>query len=60
MNFIVNSTGDETDFSEVENRITFLNNIKSGEITTEETKGSQDGFNKYLKKIRRGNKTKKQ
>ena len=60
MNFIVNSTGDETDFSDVEDPITFLNNIKSGEITIEEAKESQEDFNKYLKKIRRVNETKKQ
>ena len=60
MKFIVNSTGDETDFSDVEDLITFLNNIKSGEITIEEAKESQEDFNKYLKKIRRGNETKKQ
>ena len=58
--FIVISTGDETDFSEVEDPITFLNNIKSGEITIEEAKQSQEDFNKYLKKIRRGNTTEKQ
>ena len=59
MNFIVNSTGNETDFSEVENPITFLSKIKSGEITIEEAKESQEDFNNYLKKIRKGNKTKK-
>ena len=58
--FIVISTGDETDFSEVEDPITFLNNIKSGEIAIEEAKQSQEDFNKYLKKIRRGNTTEKQ
>ena len=59
MNFIVNSTGDETNFSEVEDPITFLN-INSNGITIEEAKESQEDFNRYLKKIRRGNKTKKQ
>ena len=59
MNFIVNSTGNETDFSEVENPITFFSKIKSGETTIEEAKESQEDFNNYLKKIRKGNKTKK-
>ena len=59
MNFIVNSTGDETNFSEVEDPITFLN-INNNGITIEEAKESQEDFNRYLKKIRRGNKTKKQ
>ena len=59
MNFIVNSTGDETNFSEVEDPITFLN-INNNGITIEEAKESQEDFNRYRKKIRRGNKTKKQ
>ena len=56
---VVNSTGNETNLSRAKDPITFLNKIKSGEITIEETKESQEDFNKYLKKIR-GNKTKKQ
>ena len=58
MNFIVNNNGDETDFSEVEDPITFLNNIKGSERTIEEAKESQEDFNKYLKNIRRGKKIK--
>ena len=38
----------------------YLNEIKKGEITIEQTKDSQEDFNNYLKTIRRGNKTKKQ
>ena len=57
LNFIVNSTGDETDFSEVEDPITLLDNIKSDEITIEKAKDLQEGFNKQLKTIQRGNKT---
>ena len=60
MNFTVNNNSDETDFSEVEDPITFLNNVKSDEITIEEAKESQEDFNKYLKKIRRGKKPKMQ
>ena len=60
MNFTVNNNSDETDFSEVEDPITFLNNVKSDEITIEEAKESQEDFNKYLKKIRRGKNPKMQ
>ena len=49
LNFIVSSTGSETDFSEADDPITFLNKIKSNEITLEEAKASQKDFNEYLK-----------
>ena len=39
--------------------VDFLNEIKKGEITIEQAKDSQEDFNKYLKTIRSGNKTKK-
>ena len=60
MNFTGNSTGNETDFSEAENPITFLNKIKSDEITIGEAKELQEDFNNYLKMIRRGSKTEEQ
>ena len=60
MNFTGNSTGNETDFSEAENPITFLNKIKSGEITIGDAKELQEEFNNYLKMIRRGSKTEEQ
>ena len=50
MNFIVNSTGDETDFSEVGDPITFLSNIKTNKITIEQAKDSEEDFNKYPNK----------
>ena len=49
LNFIVNSTVSETGFSEADDPITFLNKIKSNEITLEEAKASQKDFNEYLK-----------
>ena len=47
----------ETDFSAKENPIIFHNNIKTNRITRTEAKDIQEDFNKYLKMIRRGNKT---
>ena len=44
MNFIVNSTGNETDFSEKDDPISFLNKIKSNKTTLEEAKASQNDF----------------
>ena len=58
MNFIVNSTDSETDFSGVEDPITFLNNIKTNKITIEEAKALQEDFNNYVITIRRGKKLK--
>ena len=58
MNFIVNSTDSETDFSGVEDPITFLNNIKTNKITIEEAKALQEDFNNYVITIRRGKKQK--
>ena len=60
MNFIVNSTDSETNFSGVEDPITFLTNIKTNKITIEEAKASQEDSDKYLKMILRAKKTEKQ
>ena len=60
LNFIVNSTDSETDFSGTEDPITFLDNIKTNKITMEQAKASQEDFNNFLKTIRRGNKTEEQ
>ena len=60
MNFISKSSGNETNFSEVEDPITFVNNIESNKITLEQAKASQEDFNEYLKLIQRGRKTEEQ
>ena len=60
MSFIVNSTGDENEFSGVEDPNTFLNNIKTNKTTMKQAKASQKDFNNYLKTIWRGNKTEEQ
>ena len=51
LRFIVSSTGDENDFSGVEDPNTFLNNIKTNKRTMEQAKASQEDFNNYLKTI---------
>ena len=60
MNFISKSSSNETNFSEVEDPITFVNNTESNKITLEQAKASQEDFNEYLKLIRRGTKTEEQ
>ena len=55
---MIKSTGSETDFSGVEDPITFFEDIKTNKITIEQAKVSQKEFYDYLKTIRRGNKTK--
>ena len=60
MNFISKSSGNEKNFSEVEDPITFVNNIESNKITLEQAKASQEDFNEYLKLIQRGRKTEEQ
>ena len=60
MIFITERKSRKTHFSLEKGPVDFLNEIKTGETTTEQVKDSQEGFNNYLKTIRRGNKTKKQ
>ena len=60
MDFIVNSTNSETDFSGVEDPVTFLDNIKTNKITMKQAKSSHEDFNDYLKLIRREKKNEKQ
>ena len=47
-------------FSEVEDPITFLNEIKKGEMSLEEAKITQENFLEYLDVIRKGNKSAEQ
>ena len=54
---IVNSSGQETDFSELRDPVAFLDCIKKHEISIEEAWHKQEEFNSYLKGIRIGNKS---
>ena len=60
MKFIVNSSGLETDFSELKDPVAFLDSIKNSEILIKEAWHKQEEFNRYLKKIGIGNKSEKQ
>ena len=54
LKFIAQSSGNKTDFTEIEDLIVFLNNIKKGELTREKAKDLQE-FNKYLKETKNKN-----
>ena len=50
LKFIVNSSGLETDFSELKDPVAFLDSVKKREISIEEAQYKQEEFIKYLKK----------
>ena len=58
--FAIISTGKTIDFTKKDDPLTFLNKIQKRKITIEEAKESQKDFDKYLKTIRKGNKTHEQ
>ena len=60
LKYFTERNGMETDFSAKDDTITFLNNIKTNNITIEEAKASLEDYNKNLKMIRKGNKTNQQ
>ena len=54
------STGEEFEFDKSEDPLVFLNKIKKGKISIEEAKNLQQDYEKYLKEIRKGNKSAEQ
>ena len=50
LKLIVNSSGIEINFSELEDPLAFLDNIKKGETSIEEAQHKQEEFNRYLKR----------
>ena len=50
LNFIISSSGTETDFSELTDPAAFLDSIRKREISIEESRHKQEEFNRYLKK----------
>ena len=60
LKYFTERSGMKTGFCAKEDPITFLNNVKTNKITMEEAKASQEDFNKYLKMIRKRNKTNQQ
>ena len=56
LNYVVVGTGDKYSFDDLDDPLTFLNNIKKGEISMEKAIKQQLNFYKYLNLIRIGNK----
>ena len=53
---LVAGTGDKYSFDHLDDPLTFLSNIKKGEISMDKAMGQQYNFRKYLNLIRIGNK----
>ena len=56
LNYVVVGNGDEYNFNNLDDPITFLNNIKKGKISINKAIEQQQNFHKYLNIIRIGNK----
>ena len=56
LNYVVEGTGDKYSFDDLDDPLTFLNNIKKGEISMEKAIKQQYNVRKYLNLIRIGNK----
>ena len=56
LNYVVAGTGDKYSFDDLDDTLTFLKNIKKGEISMKKAIEQQHNFNKYLNLIRIGNK----
>ena len=56
LNYVVVGTGDEYDFNNLDDPLTFLNNIKKGKISMNKAIEQQENFYKYLNIRRIGNK----
>ena len=55
LNYVVVGTGDKYDFNNLDDPLTFLNNIKKGKISMNKAIEQQENFYKYLNIIRIGN-----
>ena len=60
LKYTVISTDEEFEFDKSENPLTFFNDIKIGKILVEEAKNLRKGYNEYISKIRKGNKSNEQ
>ena len=56
LNYVVAGNGDKYSFDDLDDPLTFLNNIKKGEISMDKAMEQQYNFRKYLNLIRIGNK----
>ena len=50
MKLIISRSNTETNFSELQNPVAFLDNIRKCQISTEKTRHGQEEFNRYLKR----------
>ena len=57
LKFIISSSGTETSFIELKYPVAFLDSIRKREVSNEEVRHKQEEFNRYLKKIKIGNKS---
>ena len=55
LNYVLAGTGDKYSFDDLDDPLTFLNNIKKGEISMEKAIEQEYNFRKYLNLIRIGN-----
>ena len=60
MKYYAYNPNTETDLSELQDSISFLNNIGEGKVTFEQEINKKEAFNGYLRSIKKGNKIKKQ
>ena len=58
MKYYAYNPNTETDLSELQNSISFLNNIGEGKVTFEHEINKKEAFNGYLRIIKKGNKMK--
>ena len=56
LNYVVAGTGDKYSFDDLDDPLTFLNNIKKGKISMDKAMEQQYNFRKYLNLIRIGHK----
>ena len=60
LKFIISSSDTETNFCELKDPVPFLDSIRKREISIEEARHKQEVFDRYLNKIRIGNKSERQ
>ena len=58
MKYYAYNPNTETDLSELQDSISFLNNIGEGNVTLEQEINKKEAFNGYLRSIKKGNKMK--
>ena len=60
MKYFAYNSNTETNLSELQDSITFLNNIGEDKVTFEQKRNKKEAFNGYLRSIKKGNKYRKQ